>query len=103
MSSGTTTLADALEALVAVAEQAGLDETAARAEGEALAATVAERSRGAFVAWAEETGRTVSAEEFMLAAKRGNRFRAGPTPTMGGLALQKSEHAPAYARALGEV
>jgi hypothetical protein len=96
-------LAQALEALAEVARRAGLDEATARAEGEALAATVAERSRGAFMAWAEESGRPVSAEEFMLAAKRGNRFRAGPTPSMGQLALQKSEHAPAYARALGEV
>ncbi|WP_278259161.1 hypothetical protein [Nocardioides convexus] len=58
-----TTLADALDALVATARAAGLDEAAARAEGEVVAATVSERSRGAFVAWSEQTGRAVSAEE----------------------------------------
>ena len=65
-----STLAEALDALVAVAREAGLDEAAARAEGEAVAATVSERSRGAFVAWSEQTGRAVSAEEHQLAAKR---------------------------------
>ncbi|HWI43740.1 MAG TPA: AAA family ATPase [Nocardioides sp.] len=99
----STTLADALAALAAVATKADLDEAAARAEGEALAATVAERSKGAFVDWSAQTGRATSAEEFMVAAKRGNRFRVGPTPLMGQLSLGKSPHAAAYAGALGEV
>nr|WP_246304179.1 AAA family ATPase [Nocardioides thalensis] len=96
-------MSGALDALVEAARGAGLDEAAARAEGEALAATVAERSKGAFVDWSEQTGRATSAEEFFLAAKRGNRFRAGPTPSMAQLSLEKSQHAPAYAKALGEV
>lgn len=99
----STTLTEALDALAGAAKAAGLDEATARAEGEALAATVAERSKGAFVDWSEQTGRATSAEEFFLAAKRGNRFRAGPTPSMAQLALEKSQHAPAYAKALGDV
>ncbi|MFC7505104.1 AAA family ATPase [Nocardioides sp. GCM10030258] len=100
---GTTTLAAALEALVAAARAAGVDETAARAEGEAVAATVSERSRGAFVVWSEQTGRAVSAEEHAQAAKRGNRFRAGPTPLMAQLLLAKSTHSADYAGALADV
>lgn len=97
------TLAAALDALVATARAAGLDEAAARAEGEAVAATVSERSRGAFVAWSEQTGRAVSAEEHQLAAKRGNRFRAGPTPLMAELLLTKSAASADYAGALADV
>ena len=95
-------LAEALDALVAVARAAGADESAARAEGEAVAATVSERSRGAFVDWCTQTGRERSAEEHMLAAKRGNRFRAGPTPLMAQLLLEKSTHAADYAGALAD-
>ena len=98
-----TTLAAALDALVATARAAGLDEAAARAEGEAVAATVSERSRGAFVGWSEQTGRAVSAEEHQLAAKRGNRFRAGPTPLMAQLLLAKSAASADYAGALADV
>ncbi|GAA1522531.1 AAA family ATPase [Nocardioides humi] len=98
-----TTLPDALDALVAAARAAGLDEAAARAEGEAVAATVSERSRGAFVDWCTQTGRERSAEEHMLAAKRGNRFRAGPTPLMSQLLLEKSAQAADYAGALADV
>jgi len=96
-------LADCLNALVAAARAAGIDEATARAEGEALAATVAERSKGAFVDWCEQTGRPGATEEFFVAAKQGNRFRAGPTPAMAQLSLGRSEHAPSYAKALGEV
>lgn len=98
-----TTLRETLDDLVAVAVAAGLDEAAARAEGEAVAATVSERSRGAFVVWSEQTGRAVSAEEHQLAAKRGNRFRAGPTPLMNQLLLAKSPASAAYAGALADV
>ncbi|TWG97370.1 ATPases of the AAA+ class [Nocardioides sp. J9] len=96
-------LAEAIDALVAVARTAGVDEGAARAEGEAVAATVSERSRGAFVDWSEQTGRATSAEDHQLAAKRGNRFRAGPTPIMSQLLLEKSAHAADYAGALADV
>ncbi|HWJ11879.1 MAG TPA: AAA family ATPase [Nocardioides sp.] len=103
MTGPASSLAEALDALGAVARAAGADESAARAEGEAVAATVSERSRGAFVAWSEQTGRAVSAEEHQLAAKRGNRFRAGPTPVMAQLLLEKSAHAADYAGALADV
>lgn len=96
-------LADCLDALVATARDAGMDEAVARAEGEALAATVAERSKGAFVDWCQQVGKPGATEEFFVAAKQGNRFRAGPTPLMGQLSVNRSEHAPAYAKALGEV
>jgi hypothetical protein len=98
-----TTLTEALDDLVAAARAAGLDEAAARAEGEAVAATVSERSRGAFVDWCAQTGRERSAEEHMLAAKRGNRFRAGPTPLMAQLLLEKSAASADYAGALADV
>lgn len=102
MSTAAGSLAEALDALAAVARAAGADEAAARAEGEAVAATVSERSRGAFVDWCAQTGRERSAEEHMLAAKRGNRFRAGPTPLMAQLLLEKSTHAADYAGALAD-
>ncbi|MDQ6522307.1 AAA family ATPase [Nocardioides sp. LHD-245] len=98
-----TTLTEALDALVVAARAAGLDETVARAEGEAVAATVSERSRGAFVDWCAQTGRERSAEEHMLAAKRGNRFRAGPTPLMSQLLLERSAESADYAGALADV
>lgn len=96
-------LAEALDALAATAITAGLDADAARTEGESLAATVAEPATGAFVDWAEQTGRQRSAELFMEAASRGRRFRVGPTPLMSGLSASRSVHAPAYASALSEV
>ncbi len=96
-------LADALAALESVASEADIDPAAARREGEALAATVSERSPGAFVVWCEETGRERSAEEHAVAAKQGNRFRGGPTPTMAALQHARSSHVDAYWDALNEV
>lgn len=98
-----TDLAEALAALEAAATAAGITPAVARAEGEALAATVAEPARGAFVDWSEQTGRPRSAEAFTDAASRGRRFRSAPTPTMGELQLTRSAHAPAYAQALADV
>lgn len=98
-----TDLAEALAALEAAATAAGITPAVARAEGEALAATVAEPAKGAFVDWSEQTGRPRSAEAFTDAASRGRRFRSAPTPTMGELQLTRSAHAPAYARALADV
>ena len=103
MTESTTDLTAALDALVAAARAAGLDEATARAEGEAVAATVSERSRGAFVTWAQQTGRAGGAEDFFVAAKQGNRFRAGPTPLMHQLLLEKSPAAADYASAISEV
>ncbi len=99
----TDSLAAALDALAAVAEQAGVDPATARREGEALAATVSEPSRAAFVDWSEQTGRSRSAEDFFDAASRGRRYRSAPTAAMSLLAAQGSALAPAYAAALGDV
>jgi SpoVK/Ycf46/Vps4 family AAA+-type ATPase len=96
-------LADALAALEAAAREAGVDPAAARHEGEALAATVSEPAKGAFVDWGEQTGGGRSAEDFHDAASRGRRYRAGPTPTMSALSVSRSAHAPAYAQALSDV
>ena len=98
-----TTLAAALEALEEAATTAGVDPATARREGEALAATVAQPSRGAYVDWCAETGRAASAEEFTDAASRGRRYRAAQTATMSLLAAGGSPAAPAYAAALGDV
>ena len=103
MTATTVSLADALAALETAADAAGVDPAEARAEGERLAATVAEPARGAYVDWSEQTGGGRSAEDFMDAASRGRRYRAAPTPTMSALALARSPHAPAYARALADV
>ncbi|GAB2765738.1 hypothetical protein GCM10027020_17850 [Nocardioides salsibiostraticola] len=96
-------LSVALQALEAVATGAGLDPATARREGECLAATVAEPARGAYVDWLAQTGSQGGAEDFTNAASRGRRFRASPTPSMSHLAAGRSAHAPAYARALGDV
>ncbi len=96
-------LATTLTALEAAAIEAGLAPATARREGEALAAAVAEPSKGAFVDWCTETGRPVSAEEFMEAAQRGRRFRSAPTAMMSELSAIGSSHGPTYAAALGDV
>ena len=95
------TLAAALDALVDLvpAETADL----ARHEGEALAATVAEAATGAWLDWARETGGDRSAEDFMVAASRGRRWRSGPTTHLSALVSEGSPLATAYARALAEV
>ncbi|NHA68889.1 AAA family ATPase [Phycicoccus flavus] len=96
-------LAAALAALATAAERAGLDVAAARAEGEALAATVAEAARGAFVDWAAATDPRRGAEDFARAASRGRRWRAAPTPLLSGLAGTSRPLAEAYGRALAAV
>lgn len=96
-------LSVALASLVEVATAAGLPQDVARAEGESLAATVAEPATGAYLDWVRETGGDRSAEDFMRAAQRGRRYRGAPTPSMSHLTMTRSEHAPAYARALAGV
>ena len=73
------TLKEALDALSALATTAGIDPAVARAEGESLAATVAEPTRGAYVDWCTETGHG-TAEDFTTAASRVSRSKeqAGP-------------------------
>jgi hypothetical protein len=96
-------LATALAALGEAAAAAGVDPDIARAEGEALAATVAEPATGAYQDWSAQTGGDRSAEEFFDAASRGRRFRAGPTPSLAAMALARHPEAMAYATALSEV
>jgi hypothetical protein len=98
-----STLAAALAALDAAAAAAGVDPVVARAEGEALAATVSEAATGAYLDWSAQTGGDRSAEEFFDAASRGRRYRSGPTPSVAALALARHPEALAYATALSEV
>ncbi len=97
-----STLREALAALMSTATSSGLDPHLARAEGEALAATVAEPARGAYVDWCAETGHS-SAEDFTTAASRGRRYRVSQTPSMASLVLSGSANAAAYAQALSDV
>jgi hypothetical protein len=98
-----STLAAALAALGAAAAAAGVDPGIARAEGEALAATVSEAATGAYLDWSAQTGGDRSAEDFFDAASRGRRYRSGPTPTVAALALARHPEALAYATALSEI
>ena len=103
MPSDTSSLAAALAALGEAAAAAGVDPDVARAEGEAIAATVSEAATGAYLDWSAQTGGDRSAEDFFDAASRGRRFRSGPTPSVAALALARHPEALAYATALSEV
>jgi hypothetical protein len=98
-----SSLATALADLGEAAAAAGVDPDVARAEGEAIAATVAEPATGAWEDWSAQTGGDRSVEEFFDAASRGRRFRSGPTPSLTALALARSPEALASATALSEV
>jgi hypothetical protein len=98
-----SSLATALADLGEAAAAAGVDPDVARAEGEAIAATVAEPATGAWEDWSAQTGGDRSVEEFFDAASRGRRFRSGPTPSLTALALARSPEALADATALSEV
>ncbi len=98
-----TSLSAAIAALLEVAAAAGIPQDAARAEAESLAATIAEPATGAYVDWVRETGGGRTAEDFMLAASRGRRYRNAATPSMAHLTLTRSQYAPAYAKALADV
>ena len=56
----TATLAAALAALGEAAAAAGVDPDVARAEGEALAATVSEAATGAYLDWSAQTSEQTS-------------------------------------------
>lgn len=99
-----SSLAAALTALEAAARGAGIDPDAARAEGTALAAAVAESAPGAFVDWSREVGLPQEdASAFMEASSRGRRFRSTPTPLVTQLRAERPEQATAYAQALADV
>ncbi len=97
----TLTLDQALEALVRVAESAGVPAETARGEGSALAAAVAESAPGAAASWFAAVGGTT--QDFFDAATRGRRWRAAPTATLSSLVAQGSTRGMAYAEALAEV
>ena len=96
-------LATSLDDLAAAARAAGVNDAAARIEGEQLAAAVSESAVGSFVDWCVATGRAISASEFMEAALRGRKFRASATPLVAQLHNIRSAHAVPYAKALAEV
>jgi adenylate kinase family enzyme len=96
-------LAKSLDDLAAAARAAGVDATAARIEGEQLAAAVSESAVGSFVDWCVATGRAISANEFMESALRGRKFRASATPLVAQLHNARSPQAVPYARALADV
>jgi ATPase family associated with various cellular activities (AAA)/AAA lid domain len=99
----TQTLGDAIAALAAAAQRAGLDPAVARSEGESLAAAVAEPATGAYGAWASELGRTPDATAFFAAASAGRRWRVSPTPLLSQLANTSAVGAADYAAALASV
>ena len=96
------TLEQALDALVEVAESAGVEAGTARAEGGSLAAAVAESAPGAAESWAIAVGGGTT-QTFFDAASRGRRWRAAPTATLSGLVAQGSSRSVPYAEALAEV
>jgi len=95
-------LGQALDALVAVAESAGVRAETARGEGCALAAAVAESAPGAPADWSTAIGGGTT-RDFFDAATRGRRWRAAPTATLNALVAQGSPHAAPYAEAMAEV
>ncbi|WP_020013223.1 AAA family ATPase [Promicromonospora sukumoe] len=103
----TTALATALDALAAAGTAAGVGGPAARAEGERLAAAVAESSPGAPADWLAATspGRPASAtlQPFFDAAVGARRWRSAPTDLLAGLVADGSAHAAGYAEALAAV
>ncbi len=103
MSTSTPTLAAAIAGLLDVAAVAGVDQEAARAEAEALAAAVAESAPGAFLDWVAQTGGDRGAADFTAAASRGRRWRSTATPIAEDLVRRQHAEAAAYARALGEI
>jgi adenylate kinase family enzyme len=98
----TLTLDQALDALVEVAESAGVEAGTARAEGCSLAAAVAESAPGAAASWAAAVGGGTT-QDFFDAAARGRRWRAAPTATLSSLVAQGSSGSMPYAEALAEV
>ena len=97
------TLAEAVDALAALAATAGVDPQVARTEGLALAAAVAESAPRAATDWAGAAGDTTSTQDFFDAASRGRRWRDSPTAILSSLSAQRSPHASDYAAALAEV
>ena len=88
----TSTLADAVDAVAALAATAGADPLAARTEALDLAAAVAESAPRAAADWAAAVGDDRT-QDLFDAASRGRRWRGAPTATLGALAARQSPHA----------
>ncbi|MFJ3404304.1 AAA family ATPase [Promicromonospora sp. NPDC090134] len=111
----TTALTAALDALARAGAAAGVDGPAARAEGERLAAAVAESSPGAPTDWLTATAsggpaasvaaRPTSStlQPFFDAAVSARRWRSAPTDLLEHLIATAPQHAPGYADALSAV
>ncbi|MFI2362870.1 AAA family ATPase [Promicromonospora sp. NPDC019610] len=110
-----TALTTALDALARAGTAAGLAGPEARAEGERLAAAVAESSPGAPADWLQATAPGGSAarvaarptsstlQPFFDAAVSARRWRSAPTDLLEHLIATAPQHAPAYADALSAV
>ncbi len=98
----TVTLAEAVDAVAALAATAGGDVVTAREEALALAAAVAESAPRAAGDWGVAVG-GASTQDFFDAASRGRRWREAPTATLITLAAERSPHTGAYAEALAQV
>ncbi|MFC8796770.1 AAA family ATPase [Promicromonospora sp. NPDC057138] len=102
----TTALTAALAALDTTATAVGVSGPAARAEGERLAAAVAESSPGAPADWIAATGRPTSGsslQPFFDAAVSARRWRNAPTDLLTELITTGSPSAAQYAEALATV
>jgi hypothetical protein len=106
-----TQLREAVDALAAIAERAGLVGQQARQEALVFAAAIAEAAPRAAVDWVAAQAPAGSAPTdlgaanaaFFDAASRGRKFRGAPTTLLSDLVASGSPLAPDYARALTEV
>ncbi len=99
-------LDQALRRLAEIAERAGERADEARAEGEALAAAVAEASPLAHRDWATRTGRdglpqADRTQAFFDAASRGRKWRSAPTAVLSRLVAARSTAATGVRRGPG--
>ncbi|GAA4872046.1 AAA family ATPase [Serinicoccus chungangensis] len=99
----TGTVRDAVEVLARVGREAGLDERAARAEGQVIAAAVLEQPgpSSAHTLWAGAFEQPAS--DFFGAVPRGRRYASIPTPLLSTLVAERSPRAAGYAQALADV
>lgn len=101
-------LREAVDALVAVATEAGLSPDRARDEAMVFAAAIAEAAPRAALDWcaALDDGPSELAAAnaaFFDAASRGRKSRGAPTALLGEVTATAPSHATAYAKALTEV
>ncbi|MBK8733493.1 MAG: AAA family ATPase [Actinomycetales bacterium] len=106
------TLRAAVDALVDIAEQAGIPAAEAREEAMTFAAAIAEAAPRAATDWAAaqaDSGELAGSDvqrihtAFFDAASRGRRYRVGATTLLRQLVDTANSHASAYATALTEV